>query len=325
MNTYHNQIDLTLSRVPDIAAKTCAQIDELFTVDELKNSGKVYIIGDGVAYAAALALKYAFTKYTDWTGNWVSPMTERNFAYEVSEGELDFGQNFILQLHCSDSDEDIAADVSKKLSTHRALCYTAAADICGEAGEYIELFAKGLCMALKIGTAQGKISSEYADNILSTLADYANAQRQMLVDLADQCQSIARDMSSQVRNFETIGTGLDYAAAWLIRLMLYRKTGKVTTVEESEDYLHVNSLNVNPDQFATFVINSALNPAYDRTLLTIGNVYRIKRFEVVLTDGPVSDIPYPVEVTPLPACSEYPLKGLCNFVPGALIAEALCI
>lgn len=319
---YIEQMQTALQNVKQIVDQTDKEIADLFTSEELRNSGKVYLAGDGTAYAAAYALKTAFVQFTDWTGNWVFPMTERDFAYEVLKGDLGFGKNFVLLMHCQDTDTQIAADAADKCKKYGCLSYVATTDQEPVQG-YMELIAKGICMALAIGTAQQKITPDRAAEVKQKLIDYCNQLLQDIPQINNQCGEIAHRMGQQVRNFETIGTGMDYAAAWLIRLLLYRSTGRVTTVEESEDYLHVNSLNVEPDKFATIIVNSAGNPAYDRTLLTIGNVELTNRFGVVMSDGAKQDLPCPMDFVQLPSSDEYSLKAMGNFVPGALIAEQI--
>ena len=319
---YEQQIKQALANAEQTIQQTDREIHDLFTTEELRNSGKIYLAGDGAAYAAAYALKTAFVKYTDWTGNWVFPMTQRDFAYEVLKGDLSFGKNFVLMLHCQDTDPQIADDAAKKCSQYGCLSYVITTDKDPAQG-YIELVVKGICTALAIGEAQQKIDPQTAQNIKQSMANYCLDLQQALPQMSSQCGEIAGRMGQQVRNFETIGTGTDYAAAWLIRLLLYRSTGRVTTVEESEDYLHVNSLNVEPDKFATLIVNSAANPAYDRTLLTIGNVELTNRFGMVMSDGSKEDLPCPMDFVPLPSCSEYPVKAIGSFVPGALIADQI--
>ena len=60
----------------------------------------------------------------------------------------------------------------------------------------------------------------------------------------------------------------------------------VTTVEESEDWLHVNFLQLTPERFATLVFVSEENEAADRTQRTLGYIEGVGRRTVIFTDLP---------------------------------------
>lgn len=321
-NLFTNQMLDTLKRIPAIVDAERKAAAEQFGEETLRNSGRIYLAGDGAAFAAAYALKTAFVAFTEWTGNWVESMTEREFAYEADREALRFGKSFVLLLRSRDSSEAISAAAEKKCAENGCLC--AVLD-CAEDGAaaYLELYAKGLVLAAETGRAQGKLDSEKTDALYAEIRNYAAALEKAVPELEKASGTVAEKMKKQVRNYETIGTGMDYAAAWLLRYALYRSTGRVTTVEESEDYLHVNSLNVNPTEFGTFVYNTAGNPAYGRTLLTIGNVELTNRLGVVITDGDAAEITCPVDILQMPAADTYAVKGLGMFIGGVLVADQL--
>ena len=319
---YTEQILSALKAIPEIIEKQETEIENKFNNSELRNSGKIYIAGDGAAFAAAYALKTAFVSFTEWTGNWVMPMTEREFAFDLSKDDLSFGKKFVVLLRSDDSNSEIMNTAELKCSEN-GCSYIAISSVGDGAFAYINLYARGLVLAAAIGKAQGKLTDEQVSSIYEELNTYVSKLICAVSELEPKAAIVAEKMKNQVRNYETIGTGMDYAAAWLLRYILYRTTGRVTTVEESEDYLHVNSLNVNPSEFGTFVYNSVDNPAYGRTITTIGNVEITDRFGVVITDGEESEIKCPIEIIKMPTTSTYPLKGLGMFIGGALIADNL--
>ncbi|MGI5889161.1 MAG: hypothetical protein ACOX6J_07300 [Oscillospiraceae bacterium] len=313
-----------LAGIMDSISSAESEIDVRFSEDELRMSGKVYIAGNGSAYAAAYALKNAFRTFTDWTGNWIYPMTEAGFAFEAPESDLRFGRNFVVFLRTPDSDKDISAAAEKKANEFDSETIALSSESSCACVQYMELYLKGLILAAKVGHAQGHITdSEYRD-VLQEIVAYADKLKGKIPEYEGQADEAAGEVPSKVRNYETIGTEMDYGAARLLRDVLYRKTGKVTTVEESEDYLHVNALNVEGDQFATFIVNSKDNPAYSRTLLTINNVDLINRFVVIASDGPKSDLRnQDLCFFETVDSTLYPVKGLGSFLPLAIFAEKL--
>lgn len=297
------------------------QVHQQFTDLQLANTGKVYLVGDGVGYAAALSLKDAFRAHTAWSGQYISAVTLNGFVCAVDDQELSFGKNLVVILNSEPDQEQMIAKVTQRAqkSSSDVVLFSHVGDACLS---YMQLFASGFALSLCVGVAQGKLTCQTKQNLINHVCAYAKKVENNLSVLAVQCRLLACAHTDEIRNYETIGTGMDYGVAWFSRLLVYREIGAVTTVEESEDYLHVNALNIESKQYQTFVFNSKNNPAYDRTLLTINNIHAIERKMIVISDGEKSDLRCECPFVQLPTCSVYSAKALFGYLPAAMVCKA---
>lgn len=124
-------------------------------------------------------------------------------------------------------------------------------------------------------------------------------------------QAAAGTISGLVDAYETVGTGSDYGAAWLARMLLYAGApAAVTTVEESEDWLHVNFLQLTPERFATLVFVAEENEAADRTQRTLSYIEGVGRRTVIFTDLPRRMLRTQAPIIEMPSHGSIAASGL---------------
>ena len=136
-------------------------------------------------------------------------------------------------------------------------------------------------------------------------------------------QAAAGTISGLVDAYETVGTGSDYGAAWLARMLLYAGApAAVTTVEESEDWLHVNFLQLTPERFATLVFVAEENEAADRTQRTLSYIEGVGRRTVIFTDLPRRTLCTQAPVVEMPSMDQLLLPVFLP-LPAALLIGRL--
>ena len=134
---------------------------------------------------------------------------------------------------------------------------------------------------------------------------------------------LIREIWKNIKNYEMVGTGADYACAWLARLIAYKELGTLTTVEESEDWLHVNLLQVEPEVFGCILFVSDGNPSKDRTLRTAKFIKGLGRNTIGVTDTDGKEFPEGVDILQIPSAEKDWIKPLLSFIPAALLLAHL--
>lgn len=238
------------------------------SVEKLKpgRPNRIYLAGAGASYAAALAARPAYLSVPGITGEGIEVLTpsaaclsgklrdEGSFA--VVFGKTDYGFEKNTVKICAGGDIDIdCADI---------LC------------EYMLGAAAGILLAANMSGNLQAMTDE--------LKKSTEAAQAALPDWDKQAEAAAGRLCKNVDAYETVGVAGDYAAATLARALIYSELGKTTTVEESEDWLHVNFLQLTPDRFGTMVFISSDNDAADRTLRTMRYIEGVGRKTVCFTD-----------------------------------------
>ena len=326
------------SEVPELVKTIREDAIENLDESELKNAGRPFLVGSGAGYAAALAAKTVFRDFTAWTGEYINASTPIKFSSQLEDFEIGKEPRLITfnidgadgcqkaadrAVECGGSVVSLTVDGSDVSEGGGVFTCENGSDVCGAAS-----YVRGLAMAIGYAEAEGLLDGTLDEELISVFDDQLGKTCKSLVekldDLGEHALNAAKDLvGSDAEFFETIGTSWDYASAWLIRYIIYKFAGVVTTVEESEDYLHVNALTIGTKRFSTFIVNTVNNPAYDITLYTIRNVTGGKRFGVVITDGMLQDYDSGLKAIFKLDCSKInAFKPLFTHVPAELMFAA---
>lgn len=326
------------SVVPELVRLTREDVIENLDERELKNAGRPFLVGTGAGYAAALAAKTVFRDFTAWTGEYITASTPIKFSSQLEDFEIGKEPRLITfnidgsdgcqkaadrAVECGGSVISLTVDGSEVSEGGEVFTCVNGQDVCGAAS-----YVRGLAMAIGYAEAEGLADGTLDEELVAVFDDQLEKTCKSLVEglegLSEYALKASHDLKeSDAEFFETIGTSWDYASAWLIRYIIYKFTGVVTTVEESEDYLHVNALTLNTKRFSTVVVNTVNNPAYDRTLSTIRNVAGGKRFGIAVTDGLLQDYDSGLKAVFRLDCSKInAFKPLFTHVPAELMFAA---
>lgn len=275
---------------------------------ELSGVKNIYLAGTGAGYACALTVKTAFAKIPGLTGEDVRVVTPSHLYLTLTPEQR---EQSLAVLFGQSAWEDPQKTCKKTVRISEAGDIKISAE--GTLEEYIHGVAAGLLLASKLC---GKT------DMLEKIREALEAAKQSLAKWEQQAESTAQRIGGPVDAHEIVGTGSDYGAAFLVRQLFYENHEGIVTVEESEDWLHVNMLALPPEGYAALVLMSADGSAADRTLRTIGYISGIGRRTVVYSDLPASEFEDESLLVGVPSCDELCMPMVLA-IPAALLAGRL--
>ena len=268
---------------------------------------KVVIAGTSVGYAGALAMADSMKQIDGLTGEDIEVLTTSGVAF--SEDALSDKTLLILM------GEDDYSNTAMSKSNNSIQVLSEYANTENPVYQYESLVAKGLIL---VG-----VLKHNARAVVEELSMAIGLMINHVDEWVDDAKKIKENMSDGNLNaYETIGAGGDMASAWLARLLIYDNLKKHATVEESENFLHVNMLQVDPKSYGTFIYIGSENEAADRTMRTVDYVDGIGHAAVVFSDISDSKHEFPCYTVRIPHVSKS-LMQIMFPVPTALIVDAL--
>ena len=339
MSGYKSWCQSAPENVEKLMHATAGAVEKVYGGGTLRRLGRPFLVGSGTAYAAALAANQAFADLTGWSGEWVRVMTAQEYARMAGEAVLGAGAAWVLLV---DLDGDAmtlsAAQTARDHGAHLTVITRdgagAAAGLAdgvvplpagtgATAEDFVAAQLAPAQLALAAGLAHGRMTDGELSARRREMSDYMKACCRAALEAQPQLDALARGAARRVRCWETMGTGPDYAVAWAARALVYEHLGTVCTVEETEDWLHVNFLQLTPEEFGTLLFISQNNPSAERSLRTARYVEGVGRTTVVITDAAAQELPQGASVLSLPPAPALWMQPLGTLWPAALLLEAM--
>lgn len=324
-------VDCTKPLCDDLQKK----IETLYTDEEIRNFCEVLLTGCGDSYVAGLAVQPAFEALSGMRVKALST-TELCFHYPLPSG--DYGPALAVGVSISGKAADTAAamqavknaggwtlGVTESRTT--ALAQTAdrilkhdsmEAELAPGTKTYFTSLLSLLLLAVHFGVARGHITADGAAAVRADIEGYTEAFRPVIPALTEQCMALA-ELLKDCRHFETVGSGTDYATAAFVREKIYEAVGKVTAVENTEDWLHVNYYARRPAEIGTLLFAAGDSPAKSRYLEAAWAMDFIGRPYVVVTDLDAGEFPPSAKVITLPKAPRLWLTPLMQFMPMTML------
>lgn len=328
-------VDLARPLIGDLQKK----IDALFTKEEICAFDKLILTGCGDSYIAGVAAKPAFQKLA---GLAVDALPAPEVAYNYNNSKFNYGKTLCIGISISGKVAATAAameavhpygaftlgiteNLEAPLAQHvdRVLKHDSPeAELAPGTATYFTSVMTLLLLAIKMGEVKGRICAEQAEAYREGLAAYCEAFRPHIDEIIAKAENLGKKLAP-CTHYDCVGSGLDYASAWFARAKLYEAIGKVTAVENTEDWCHVNYFARNPQNIGTIVYVTASSPAKYRCIEAMQNMARLGRPTVAITDVCQSEIPAGIEVVSIPTAAESWMAPLMQFMPLTLLCGYL--
>ena len=186
-----------------------------------------------------------------------------------------------------------------------------------------------VCMmfGLYVGVVKGHITESEATRQRKAAMAYVNAFAGIAQDaIAKQAFEISQQWNeSELSLMDFVADGPDYATAFFGSAKMVESFGGLTTIDDTEDWNHINVFNRTPERIGTFLIANAGAPSFGRSLETARTMALLGRRLVVITDADRSLFPESAAVFSLPKSACAWANPLMQHLPMSYIAAYLGI
>ena len=173
-------------------------------------------------------------------------------------------------------------------------------------------------LAIRIGEVRGRYTMDTARSHRKDILAHADA----LEALLPQMDQTARQLAEQWKDFpafDFLGTGMDYGAAWYSHAKVLESIGRYAMHINTEEWLHLNFFVREAATMGTVVYCTKSNPAWSRTLETIGYASQLGRPLAVITDAQPEEIGTPATYFQVPKTKHDYAMALSQFTPVCLL------
>ncbi len=334
-----------LPKLVEPQVKSCfgPDLQALMTMAEIFDARKIIVTGCGDSYAAAIAMAPVVAKYCDCFG--VQAMRAIEFTRFRTKAQIGIGEpNSPLVIAISagggtaricevlekagqigafpilltNHPESKAAQCAKRVF---ALHTPDFPDKGPGLRSYFASLLGLIAFASRMGHVRGTLPptgpEEFQAAILAYTADYAK----VLDQIDGQMFALARKWKDFTK-FDFIGDGPEYGSAFFGAAKFVECAGSAISVDDSEDWCHINYFLKNPAAIGTVFMADKNSPSYSRIRETVGSAVAIGRPVLVVTNGSREDFAPGAEVCVVPeapAGYEWMLPML-DYIPASLLA-----
>ncbi len=322
------------------------ELKGLMSMAEIFDARKVILTGCGASYAAALAMAPVIEKYCDCFG--VETMRMVEFTRFLSGADIGIGEpNSPLVIVISErGDEARVCEALMKADRLGAFPILLTENPSAAAGKYakrvyvtgteaIRERAFGLCSYF--GSLVGLIAfASRMGHVRGTLPPFGPAQfkeaiRSYVERFGERLEQIDRQIFElawkwrDLTRFDLIGDDVEYGSAFFGAAKLLQCAGCAVSVDDSEDWCHINYFIGCPEKVGTVVLADKNQPSFGRIRETVGSAVRIGRPVLVVTNADAGVFEAGAEVCTIPDAPEGFgwMLPLLDYIPAALLAGYL--
>ena len=318
-------------------------LKELMTMAEIFDARKIILTGCGDSYAAAVAMAPVVERYCDCFG--VQAMRAIDFTRFLPKDQIGIGEpNSPLVIAISagggtaricevlekanavgafsilmtNNPESRAAKLAKRV-------YCMGTPDFPDKGPGLRSYFASLigliAFANRLGHVRGTLPPTAPGDFQAAIRSHMEAFTQALESVDEQMFQLAQQWQSFTR-FEFIGDGEEFGSAFFGAAKFLEANGCTVSVDDSEDWCHINYFLKDPASIGTVIMADKNSPAYGREKETAASAAAIGRPVLVVTNGPREDFPGAQVVccvSEAPAGYEW-LLPLTDFIPASLLA-----
>lgn len=315
-------------------------LEDVISLSEIFDVREIYIVGSGDSYAAALAFAPLLEKYCDGFG--VNVMDPLHFSRYLAKDEIGIGEPnnpLVIFISASGSPSRIYEGIVKanKIGAFTVLLTgnseSRSASVAkrvykidtkkvegGMVGleTYISSMLGLIAFTSRFGLVRGTLSpsteEEWREKIIKLNLDYMSSWNA----IDETIKQFANENKDYIK-YDFIGDNIHQASALFGSFSAVEAFGAISTVDDSENWAHINTFFKDPETIPTIIVTSKNSNSQSRVLETIKQANGIGR--PILVIGDVDDIDG-VTVCKIPTLSEedYWLQPLFDCLPLALLS-----
>ena len=316
---------------------------ELMTMAEIFDVRKIILTGCGDSYAAAIAMAPVVEKYCDCFG--VQVMRAIDFTRFLSKNEIGIGEPnspLVIAISAGGSTARICEALKKAnevgafsilmtnnsesraaMLAKRVYCLNilGISDKGSDVQSYFASLIGLLSFANRFGHVRGTLPPMASSAFQAAVRDCVMSFAKSLDTIDAQMYELAQRWKDFER-FDFIGDDAELSSALFGAAKFLEANGCCVSVDDSEDWCHINYFLKEPDTVGTIVIADRNSPAYDRERETIRSAVAIGRPVLVVTNGDPEDFVSKAIVCQIPETPDgYEwLLPLVDYIPLSLLA-----
>lgn len=318
-------------------------LKELMTMAEIFDARKIILTGCGDSYAAAVAMAPVLEKYCDCFG--VKAMRAIEFTRFLSRQQIGIGEPnspLVIAISASGGSARVCealqkanevgafsilltnnpnsrgAKVAKRVYTVGTPAFPdASPGLRSYFGSMVGLIA----FATRLGHVRGTLPPTGPKDFQNAIRGYMQKYSAEMERIDDEMFALAQKWSSFSR-FDFIGDDVEFGSAFFGAAKFLECNGCAVSVDDSEDWCHINYFLKDPETIGTVVMADKNSPAYGRERETAASAVAIGRPVLVVTNGAREDFDPGAVVCTLPEAPEgfEWMLPLMDYVPASLLA-----
>ena len=284
---------------------TFDSIESMVPAEVMKNAENIIITGCGDSYCAAIASKPAFrglhvetprnieaARYINTFKNWDKEKMAKTLvcAISVSGGParprevlLRFKEVGATVLAFTDHPESPLGQVAEYCVNMNVPKFPfSPLTIPYMASQYAVMM-----FGLTLSYTNGSITKAQAEDERQSIIDYINMFTDEIInDIDAKTLAITEKwLSMNVDQYDYIGDDQEYSTAFFGSAKLVESSGELTTIDDPEDWNHINFFNAAPSTTATLVVANEQSPSFSRIAEAITTARLLGRPVLVVTDS----------------------------------------
>lgn len=351
----NNPVRSQVFNLPDMADGPLEEcfgscLKDMMETEEIINARRIILTGTGDSYAAAIAIAPVIARY----GEKVDVQVMRTIEFT----------RFLLkeEAYIDDTNKMLVVVISAGGSTSRVIEALEKADkigaysvlITGKAESPAARVAKkvyvmktpplppsdtpGLCsyfaselgliaLAFCIGCIQGTIKKSSSGVLKTAIREYVKSFEGEVLNRIDEQMFRIAEKWKNFERFEFIGDEAEYGSAFFGGAKFLECNGCNVSVDDAEDWCHVNYFLREPETIGTVIMADKNAPSFSRIMETIDSATYIGRPVLIVTNNADNVFGNNNEICILPDTPEgfEWLMPLMDFVPAAILAGYITV
>lgn len=195
-----------------------------------------------------------------------------------------------------------------------------------QAKSYVTALSTTLLMGLHAGLVRGNITGEQAQLLRREMVDYvARVCTPEVLDRVDAQMETLAQTWKDYRGYGFVGGGSDFSTAYFGCAKFFELCGSINSLNDSEDWCHIDFFQTNRQQLGTIVVASKNCASFSRSWETILSMRKSQRNVLVITDAAAEEFPQGVSVCTLPETEHDYVNPLMQFLPLSMLANYIAI
>lgn len=315
------------------------QIAASLPVQQLKRVKRVILSGSGDSYASGVAAKAAFESLLGIPCEAIALVELSRYYY------AEHFQDALVIFNSISGGVSRVVEAAKRANKHGAYTVALTANDDSKlsaqcrANVHMELPKKSnpvpstpkviaytascaglLHIALYMAEVRGVLSADAAEEVRSEIFRYStHTLGTAMSSIAEASFKIAKDWKD-FKEYVFLGDGSDYGAALFGAFKCPESIGRMAHWDDTENFNHVNAFMKDTGCVGTAVVVHKTSPSLSRSIETLGNLLKLGRYTVAVSDASADIFPDGVHVISLPE-APFPWLASCFLhLPLALLA-----